>query len=201
MELDHLKNNWNSISVDLNRKEFDIVSATKKEMESPLSDLKKASRKQVIILPLIFAFLVVMTSAAPDMKHSLFVWMAFIVLPLTSIYYYLNLKLINDLEENNGSVKSDIQRKVKQLISNNKLYLNVTRAIILILIIVTELLIQNNRMNLIPGLEIIKSIILPLRLVMYAGVIGIHYFLSRYTFNLYFGKYLNQLKGLLAEME
>ncbi|WP_426327464.1 hypothetical protein [Pedobacter sp. R-06] len=201
MELDHFKNSWNSISVDLSRNEFDIVSTIKKEMESPLSDLKRASRRQVLILPLLFAFLVVMTSIIPDMKHNLLVWMAFIVLPLTSIYYYLNLKLINNLEEKNGSVKNDIQRKVRQLISNNNIYLNVTRVLILILIVVTELLIQNNRINLIPEFEIIKSIILPLRFLIYAGVIGIHYFLSRYTFNLYFGKYLNQLKGLLAEME
>jgi hypothetical protein len=201
MELDHLKNSWTSVSVDLTRNEFDIISATKKEMQSPLADLKKASRKQVIVLPILFAFLVVMTTIVPDMKHSLLVWMAFIVLPLISIYYYLNLKLINDLEENNGTVKNDIQRKVKQLINNNKLYLNLTRAAILILVVITELSIQNNNMGLIPGIEIIKSIILPLRLLIYAGVMAVHYVLSKYTFNLYFGQYLGRLKGLLADME
>ncbi|WP_316824485.1 hypothetical protein [Pedobacter miscanthi] len=201
MELDNLKDSWNSVSVDLNHQKFDIITATKKEMESPLSELKKAFRKQVVILPILFAFLVVMTTISPEMKHSLLIWMAFMVLPLTSVYYYLNLKLINNLEENNGPVKNDIQRKVKQLISNNNLYLNVIRGLILILVVVTELLIQNNRMRLIPGIEAIKSMMLPLRLLIYAGVIGVHYVLSRYTFNLYFGQYLNRLKGLLAEME
>lgn len=201
MELDNLKNSWNSISVDLNRNEFDIVTATKKEMESPLSDLKTMSKRQLITLPLLIVFLAVMTGTVPDMKNQLLVWVAFIVLPLTTVHYYLNLRLIGNLENNEGTVKNDFQRKVKQLINNNNLYLNLTRAVILILVVITELLIQNNNMGLIPGMEIIKSIMLPLRLLIYAGVIGLHYVLSRYSFNLYFGQYLKRLQRLLAEME
>ncbi|QNN42418.1 hypothetical protein [Pedobacter roseus] len=201
MELDNFKNSWNSISVDLNSNEFDVVSATKKEMESPLSNLKIMSKRQLITLPLLIVFLAVMTATVPDMKKQLLVWMAFIVLPLTTIYYYFNLKLINNLENSEGAVKNDFQRKVKQLISNNNLYLNLTRAAILILVVTTEILLQNNNMGLIYGIEIIKSIILPLRLLIYAGVIAVHYVVSRYSFNLYFGQYLKRLKGLLAEME
>lgn len=201
MELDNFKNSWNSISVDLNSNEFDVVSATKKEMESPLSDLKIMSKRQLITLPLLIVFLAVMTATVPDMKKQLLVWMAFIVLPLTTIYYYFNLKLINNLEKSEGAVKNDFQRKVKQLISNNNLYLTLTRAAILILVVTTEILLQNNNMGLIYGIEIMKSIILPLRLLIYAGVIAVHYVVSRYSFNLYFGQYLKRLKGLLAEME
>jgi len=201
MELDNFKNSWNSISVDLNSKEFDVVSATKKEMESPLSDLKIMSKRQLITLPLLIVFLAVMTATVPDMKKQLLVWMAFIVLPLTTIYYYFNLKLINNLENSEGAVKNDFQRKVKQLISNNNLYLSLTRAAILILVVTTEILLQNNNMGLIPGIEIMKSLMLPLRLLIYAGVIAVHYVVSRYSFNLYFGQYLKRLKGLLAEME
>ena len=201
MELDHLKNSWNIVSADLTRNEFDIISATKKEMESPLADLKTMSKRQLITLPLLIVFLTVMTATVPDMKNQLLVWMAFIVLPLTTIYYYFNLKLINMLENSEGAVKNDFQRKVKQLISNNNLYLGLTRAAILILVIITELLIQNNNTGLIPGIEIIKSILFPLRLLIYAGTIGVHYVLSRYSFNLYFGRYLKRLKELLADMD
>jgi hypothetical protein len=201
MELDHLKNSWTSVSVDLTRNEFDIISATKKEMQSPLADLKKASKKQTVVLPVLFAFLMAMTTVVPEMKNSLLIWMALILLPLITIYYYFNIRLINKLENNEGTVKNDIQRKVKQLINNNKLYLNLTRAAILILVVITELSIQNNNISLIPGIEIIKSIILPLRLLIYAAVMGLHYVLSKYTFNLYFGQYLSRLKGLLADME
>jgi hypothetical protein len=201
MELDNFKNSWNSISVDLNSNEFDVVSATKKEMESPLSNLKIMSKRQLITLPLLIVFLAVMTATVPDMKKQLLVWMAFIVLPLTTIYYYFNLKLINNLENSEGAVKNDFQRKVKQLISNNNLYLTLTRAAILILVVTTEILLQNNNMGLIPGIEIMKSLMLPLRLLIYAGVMGVHYIVSRYSFNLYFGQYLKRLKGLLAEME
>lgn len=201
MELDHLKNSWNSISADLNSNEFDVLTATKKEMESPLNDLKAMSKRQLITLPLLIVFLAVMTTIVPDMKNQLLVWMAFIVLPLTTIYYYFNLKLINSLENSEGAVKNDFQKKVKQLISNNNLYLNLTRATILILIVTTEILIQNSNMGLIPGIEMMKSLMLPLRLLIYAGVMGVHYIVSRYTFNRYFGQYLKRLKGLLAEME
>ena len=201
MELDHLKNSWTNVSADLTRNEFDIIAATKKEMESPLANLKRVSKRQTVVLPVLFAFLMVMTTKVPEMKNQLLIWMALILLPLITIYYYFNIRLINKLENNEGTVKNDIQRKVKQLISNNKLYLNLTRAAILVLVVVTELLIQNDNMGLIPGLEVIKSIVLPFRLLIYTGVVGIHYILTRYTFNLYFGQYLKRLKGLLAEME
>ncbi|WP_316845148.1 hypothetical protein [Pedobacter psychrodurus] len=201
MELDHFKNSWNIVSVDITRNEFDIILATKKEMESPLAGLKKASKKQTVVLPVLFAFLMVMTTVVPEMKNHPLIWMALILLPLITIYYYFNIRLINKLENNEGSVKNDIQRKVKQLINNNKLYLNLTRAAILILVVITELLIQDNHMGLIPEIESIKSIMLPLRLLIYAGVMGVHYVLSKYTFNLYFGRYLKRLKELLAEME
>lgn len=201
MELDHLKNSWNSISVDLNSNEFDVLTATKKEMESPLNDLKAMSKRQLITLPLLIVFLAVMTATVPNMKNQLLVWMAFIVLPLTTIYYYFNLKLINCLENSDGAVKNDFQKKVKQLISNNNLYLNLTRAAILIIVVTTEILIQNSNIALIPGIEMMKSLMLPLRLLIYAGVMSVHYVVSRYTFNRYFGQYLKRLKGLLAEME
>jgi len=201
MELDNLKSSWNSVSVDLNRNEFDIVSATKKEMESPLNNLKTMSKRQLITLPLLLVFLAVMTGIVPDMKGQLLVWMAFIVLPLTTVYYYFNLKLISNLENNEGAVKNVFQRKVKQLISNNNLYLYLTRAALVTLVVATEFLIQNNHMDLIPGIEMIKTVMLPLRLLIYAGAIGVHYVLSRYAFNLYFGQYLKRLKKLLAEME
>jgi hypothetical protein len=201
MELDHLKNSWTSVSVDLNHQEFDIVKATKKEMESPLSDLKTMSKRQLFTLPLLLVFLIAMIGFVPEMKGQLLVWMAFMVLPLTTLFYYFNLKLINFLENSEGPLKKDFQRKVKQLINNNNLYLNLTRAAILILVVLVELLIQNDNMGLISGIEIIKSIMLPLRLLIYASVMGVHYVLSKYTFNLYFGQYLKRLKELLAEME
>ncbi|WP_316801800.1 hypothetical protein [Pedobacter nototheniae] len=200
MELDNLKNSWNSVSVDLNSNKFDIINATKKEMESPLSALKKISKKQMLVLPLLFIFLLIMTGFVPEMKSQLLVWMAFILLPLTALYHYFNLRMIKGLEETNGSVKNDLQRKVKRLVTSNITYLTLTRVILLILMILAEILLQSNRMDLIPGLEILKFIVLPLRLLIYVGVIGVHYVVSKYTFNLYFGKYLNHLKSLLKEM-
>lgn len=200
MELDSLKNSWNSVSVDLNRNEFDIITTTKKEMQTPLTALKKIAKKQTLVLPIIFGFLVVMTTSVPEMKTQLLIWMAFIVLPLTTIYYYFNLRMIRELEETNGTVKGDLQRKVSRLVKSNNIYLILTRVIFVALIILIEVILLNNRMDLVVDLKALKSIILPLRLLIYAGVIGIHYILSRYTFNLYFGKYLNHLKSLLKEM-
>ena len=200
MELDHLKSNWNSISVDLSHNEFDIISATKKEMESPFSALKKNSKKQTVILPLLFSFLMVMRTVVPEMKTHLLIWMALVVLPLTTLYYYFNIRLINELEETQGNVKSDFQRKVARLIKSNNLYLNIIRIMLVALIILTEFLLQRNNSQLIPSIEILKTIILPLRLLIYAGVIAAHYIISLYTFNFYFGKYLKHLKSLLTEM-
>jgi hypothetical protein len=201
MELDTLKNSWNTISVDVNRNEFDIISATKKEMTSPLDRLKKRARKQTKILPLLFAFLVVIAVKVPKAGDSFLLWTALVILPVTTIYYYFNLKLISELELFNGSVKNDIQTKIKRLINSNTIYLILTRAVFGVLIILFEIFLRDNRSNLIPGLETMKAVVFPVRLVIYAGIFGIHYLISRYTFNLYFGKHIKQLKSILADMQ
>ncbi|MDV7695563.1 hypothetical protein N6B72_01400 [Chryseobacterium soli] len=201
MELDTLKNSWNTISVDVNRDQFDIISATKKEMKSPLAGLKKKVQKQIKILPLLFAFLVVIAVKMPEAQHNILIWMGLVILPLTTIYYYFNLKLITDLEEVNGSVKDDIQNKIKKLISTNRIYLIVNRVIFALLIIGIEGLIRNSRLDLVPGLETLKNIVFPLRVLIYAGIFGLHYVVSKYTFTYYFGKYIRQLKNILTEMQ
>ncbi|MFP3599120.1 hypothetical protein [Chryseobacterium sp. SIMBA_029] len=201
MELDTLKNSWNTLSVDVNRDQFDIISATKKEMKSPLAGLKKKVQKQIKILPLLFAFLVVIAVKMPEAQHNILIWMGLVILPLTTVYYYFNLKLINDLEEVSGSVKDDIQNKIKKLINTNRVYLMVTRVVFALLIIGVEGLLRNNRLDLVPGLEIMKNTVFPLRVLIYAGIFGLHYVVSSYTFTFYFGKYIRQLKSILIEMQ
>lgn len=201
MELDTLKNSWNTISVDVNQDQFDIISATKREMKSPLANLKKKAEKQIKILPVLFAFLVVIAVKIPQAHDNFLIWMALIIVPLITIYYYFNLKLITDLEEVNGSVKDDIQIKIKKLVNSNRTYLIATRVIFALLIITAELMIRNHKSDLIPGLETMKNSIFPVRVLIYAGIFGLHYGISRYTFNLYFGKYIKQLKSILTEMQ
>lgn len=201
MELDTLKNSWNTISVDINRNEFDIISATKKEMTSPLHHLKKRARKQVKILPLLFAFLMIIATQISGAKDRFLIWMALAILPLITMYYYFNLKLINELETYDGTVQHNIEIKLKKLISSNRIYLIVTRIGFAVLIIVAEGLIRYGKSGSIPGLEIIIGLDFWLRLLIYLGIFGVHYLVSRLTFNLYFGKHLKQLKRILADMQ
>ncbi|MFP7655472.1 hypothetical protein [Chryseobacterium proteolyticum] len=56
MELDVLKNNWKTISVNVDQNEFDIISATRRGIASPLDALKKRTKKQLMILPALFVF-------------------------------------------------------------------------------------------------------------------------------------------------
>lgn len=200
MELDNLKSSWKNVSVDLSKNEFDIIAATKKEMESPLNELYKKMRKQIRTLPIIFSFLVVMMVKTPGLSNSLLMWMGVIIIPVTIIYYYFNINLIKDLQQVSGSVKTDFQRKVEKLIKSNSFYLKISRVIFLILVITIEFVLHTNSLSIINGLDLLKDTLLPVRLVIYAGAIGLHYILSRYTYHHYFGQYLNHLKGLLREM-
>lgn len=201
MELDILKNNWKKISVDVDKNEFDIISATRKQMKSPLEELKKRSKKQIIILPLLFIFLVVMAITVAKDNNNFLIYMAIIILPLLMIYYYFNLRLIGQLEVFNGSVKNDIEIKIRKLINSNVIYLSITRVLFLILIIFSEVLLRYNRFDLIPDLALLSKMSFLLRLCIYAGIFGIHYVISKYTFNLYFGKYLKQLRSILSDMQ
>ncbi|MBT2622568.1 MULTISPECIES: hypothetical protein [Chryseobacterium] len=201
MELDLLKNSWKKISVDVDSNEFDIISATRKQMKSPLEELKKRSKKQIIILPLLFIFLVVMAITVAKDNNNFLIYMALIILPLLMIYYYFNLRLIGQLEMFNGSVKNDIEIKIRKLIKSNVIYLNITRLLFLILIIFSEVLLRYNRFDLVPELALLSKVSFLLRLCMYVGILGMHYLISKYTFNLYFGKYLKQLRSILSDMQ
>lgn len=201
MELDLLKNSWKKISVDVDSNEFDIISATRKQMKSPLEELKKRSKKQIIILPLLFIFLVVMAITVAKDNNNFLIYMALIILPLLMIYYYFNLRLIGQLEMFNGSVKNDIEIKIRKLIKSNFIYLNITRLLFLILIIFSEVLLRYNRFDLVPELALLSKVSFLLRLCMYVGILGMHYLISKYTFNLYFGKYLKQLRSILSDMQ
>lgn len=201
MELDILKNSWKKISMDVDKNEFDIISATRKQMKSPLEELKKRSKKQMRILPVLFIFLVIMVSTVSKANNNFLIYMALIILPLLMIYYYFNLRLIGQLEVFNGSVKNDIEIKIRKLINSNVAYLSITRILFLVLIILSEVLLRYNRFDLIEGTVLLSKISFLLRLCIYAGILGIHYLISKYTFNLYFGKYLKQLRSLLSDMQ
>lgn len=201
MELDTLKKSWNTISADINQPEFDIISALKKEMNSPLAELRKKAEKQIKILPILFAFLVVIAVKTPGARDSLLIWMALIILPFTLIYYYFNVKLIRELEVYHGSVKNDIETKVKKLINSNDRYLIITRLVFLTLLITSELMIRYNRSDLVDGLHSLSQLAVPLRLLIYTGIFGLHYLVSAYTFNLYFGRHLKRLKSILSELQ
>lgn len=201
MELKILKNSWEKISVDTDKNEFDIISATRKQMKSPLEELKKRSKKQIKILPVLFVFLVVITTSVTNADNRFLMYMALAILPLLMIYYYFNLKLISQLELFNGPVKNDIEIKIRKLINSNIIYLNITRALFLILIIFSEVLLRYNIFDLMEGLALLSKVSFLSRMCIYAGILGIHYVISKYTFNLYFGKYLKQLKNILSEMQ
>ncbi|AZA84392.1 hypothetical protein C1637_05995 [Chryseobacterium lactis] len=201
MELDTLKNSWKTISIDTNQNEFDIISATKKEMISPLMELKRKSKNQVKILPILFAFLVVVASKISNVSDNLLIWMALIILPILTVYYYFNLKLIHDLETFNGSVKNDIETKIKRLIKTNITYLIITRVFFLAVIIFCELFLRNNKYDLVEGLHALAKLSFPFRLGIYGAIFGMHYLISQYTFKQYFGKYLEQLKKVLSDMQ
>ncbi|MDQ1806162.1 hypothetical protein RAH57_19415 [Chryseobacterium sp. CKR4-1] len=201
MELDVLKNNWKTISVNVDQNEFDIISATRRGIASPLDALKKRTKKQLMILPALFVFLIIAGINANKTGNSFFIWVAAAILPVMIIYHFFNLKLINGLETFNGPVKKDIEIKIRKLIKSNGRYLIATRFLFLLLIISSEVLLRYNRVDWIQGLDLLAKIDFPLRLCIYAAIFGFHYLISEYTFNKYFGQYLKKLKDVLAEMQ
>ncbi len=201
MELDNLKSSWKSIAPEMDNNAFDIIAATKKEIQSPLFKLKKTYKKQITLLPLLFIFLIFLTFREPEVKSSLFIWMALIALPVIFIYYYFNLYLIKQIEKNEGPLKFDLERKLHTLIKSNQLYLIFTRVLMLAVVVLIELLIHKGSYHLIEGLADFKNIQLPFRILIYLVALAIHYGISKFSFHLHFGQYLNKLRGLVLQMQ
>ncbi|WP_316800188.1 hypothetical protein [Pedobacter frigidisoli] len=194
MELDDLKQDWTFSSQKYKAPTYKLGELISQKGNGSLGKLKAKYKKQMILLPLVAAFLTVAMIVKPVLQQSAFIWFIIPVALTLALMYYRDYKLIEKMEDaNTESVKSSIQKNMHLLRQNARHHLIFARIFLAAFIIILEA-----TMYFQPGNDFAfwQTIALPLRLIIY-GVAGfLQPYITKYFFDYHFGKYIKDLQAL-----
>ncbi len=209
MELDDLKGliNQKLIEGSLDKTEHNFANLLKGKANSVVSKIKKSLWFEIAC-----SFLVVLLFlgiAFSSSYHSLKIYFGLfgaVFIPFTYILFYL-LKKVNEFEHSVLPIKGNLQQLIKMLEDFTRRYFQFNMALLPICFLLAFYLGLNEKEpvaildNLSIKLKVTKSLYIGF-IVGYsiAVIVGLVYFTKWYIRKLY-GKYIEQLKSLLAELK
>jgi hypothetical protein len=197
MELDDLKQDWNKSTYQHKAPAYNLDKLTNTKSAGSLNTLKNKYKKQVILLPLSATFLGFVMVQKPILQQNAFIWFIIPIMFLLALMYYRDYRLVLEMEQSNTeSIKNSIQKNIDLLNRNSKQQLNFTRIILLLLILILEATMYYQHPA---AFDFWHTVALPIRLAFY-GLIGfLQPFITKYFFNLNFGRYIQDLQTLLSQ--
>lgn len=197
MELDDLKQNWNKSSEQYRTPVVDLDELLARQSAGPLATLKAKYKLQAILLPVAAGVLGVSMLQHAVLRQNAFIWFIVPVLLLLALLYYRDYNLIVKIEQTNAvALKTSLQERVALLQRSGKQQLYFTRIILFALICILEAAMYFQET---PDFQLWRNIAFPLRLVIYALVVFVQPYLTKYFFNLHFGQYIKRLQELLDQ--
>lgn len=197
MELDELKQMWKQTPVkNLNT---DIMELIRHKSYGPLAALKRAFRKQMLLMILIPAMLFVTNS---DDVHkvltSIFFWSYVVFCAGVISFAFYNYRIVSTMEVMDSMVKINLEQKIKLLEKRGRLEIIGLRAAMIFFIALTEIMpyFQHYRM-----LDKWHSLPVAIRILVYAGLLLLQYFVSKKIKQRKVGRHLAYLKELVKEMK
>lgn len=197
MELDDFKQDWRKSAEQIQTPNYNLNNLLASQSGGPLSALKKKYKNQVILLPIAAAFLGVVMVQKPILQQSAFIWFIIPVMLLLALMYYRDYRLILDIEQTNvNSLKSSLQENITLLNRNAKQQLHFTRIILVVFIIILEATMYYQHTA---DFSFWQGTLLPIRIAFYALMLFIQPYITKYFFNLSFGRYIKHLQELLDQ--
>jgi hypothetical protein len=197
MELDDFKQDWKHSGEQLITPSYSLNDLLTKKSGNPLLALKARYKTQAILLPLTAAFLTFAMTQKPILQQSAFIWFIIPVLLLLALIYFRDYRLILNMERTTAqSLKVSIEENVRLLNRNAKQQLYFTRMILVFFIVILESTMYAQHPI---DFKFWQETVLPVRLALYALIFFIQPYITRYFFNLSFGKYIIHLQDLLIQ--
>ncbi len=196
MELDDMKQTWKNTDESFKPQAYQLTELLKSKMNTPLDNLKKKYRNQLILLPIAVVILLVTLILKPELHYNLLIWMGIFTLLLITFNEYRNYNIVSKMQEVNGSLKQNLENYLKILEENSKAYLIAASVYLLFFIIVLEITMCYDQHQVYEGLHQIN---VGLRIVIYATAFILQPFISRYFFNIQYGQYIKHLRNLLDQ--
>ena len=199
MELDDLKQTWKLTSNIKQPLKKDIMEFIQQPQYGPVAALKKEFRKQITLLILAMAFIIMTTiKEIADLRNNFLFWsyMGFLVVAI--IFHFINYRIARQMEIMNGDVKSNLQKHIDILETRLRWKRIVLPLVTLFFIVLVEILpgYQHFRM-----LDKWHALPVMTRIGSYAGLLVLQFFANRWVTWKKFGSHLEYLKKLLKEIE
>ena len=198
MELNDLKKSWKQIPVN-NITNTDIMELIQHKSYGPIAALKKAYRKQIILMMLL-PFLLLATNMDEISKPltSVLFWTYVAFCLGVIIYASYNYRLVSKMEGMDKMVKETLEKQVAFLETRMKNMFVGLRIVLLVLITLTEILPYFQHYRMLDKWHSLNPLI---RFGSYAALLTYQYFVGRWMLQRKFGEHIAYLKNLVKEIQ
>lgn len=198
MELDELKQTWKQTLIHKHLNS-DIMELILQKSYGPLAALKRAFRKQILIMSIlpIFIFLTNLDDVHKVLTSVMF-WSYIAFCIGIIIFSWFNYRIVQKMESMDAMVKPNLEQQISVLETRLKWHVNGVRIVFVFFMVLTEVVpyFQHYRM-----LDKWHSLSPLIRFSAYAGLLLLQYFTIRSVLHRKFGQHLNYLKSLVKEMQ
>jgi hypothetical protein len=196
MELDDLKTGWQLEKGGTGNR--DILQMIRSRSEGPAARLRRRFRKGMLILPV----LAVVSAREFFGRHGAIFealsWYLMGFCLLLFVYFFLNYRLLGQMQSVEGDVRNHLKRQVRLLRKGLYWRLLLTRSMFVSMFLLLELLMYLKKDA---GFESWEGRPLLFRLAVYAGVFAFLYFFTKKATNHRYKKHFEDLDQLVHEME
>jgi Ca2+/Na+ antiporter len=205
MELDDLKNIWNDKGIEAPG--ADKISAMiGRQSQNPIAKMKRNLRMELLILIFSLGIVAAYYFIAFKREYSIIGWVYTLLLVLFCYYFFRKNKLLNEMQCSSCHVKSNLELQLRMLGRYVRFYLISGTAILPILFIFLGIVLYYKKPTLISETILYPSATNPVWKFLLAWFIllsvstTIMWVLNRGYVNKLYGRHINKLKQLLAQI-
>lgn len=197
MELEDLKQNWESASAQYTVSAYEVNMLLARKADDPLNVLKVKYMRQLFLLPAAAAILVLTSFTGPGLQYNAVLWMAVIILLFFTYNHYRNYKVVlRMLHVADQNIVSCLEKNLAILQENGRQHLQLNGLLLVAMIISFEFTLY---LHLVPSYYVWQIALLPIRIAVYAILLMLQSVISKYLFNQNFGQYIGRLQELLDQ--
>lgn len=197
MELDDLKQSWNSANQQYKGSDYDLDKILTAKVNGPLDSLRLAYKRQLILLPVTAAILVFSCLSNEKLYYNALIWSAVLMMLFLIFGYYRNLKLVQLMQQPaEDGIKQKLEKDLQVLYQNVRQELILYKIFLCVFVIALEVTMFY---DLVPAYNGWHQIMLPVRLVVYLLVFIAQPYITRYFYKQNYGKYINKLQELVEQ--
>src|SRR6476620_1698756 len=190
MELDQLKQRWQQTGSTGNtppKNKFKMI--LRRRNEDPISSMKRNFRRQIIVLLLVF-FLFLHELRNREVFHNAFFDWYLVCGTCLCVFFFLNLRLVRQLEKTDESLTDHIRAHVALLGKGMRWRRIFSQVAIASLIILLEILPFFSSESMLQKWHAVAPII---RIAAYAGLLLFQYYAGRLIAHRRYGQHLDRL--------